>query len=283
MQKSLVRAAVMAAGLLVSASTSFGFVLYDSLGFETSGGYQTRQFLTGQPQTAAATDRWVQSTRGATGTNTRYATVETYPASSPPNVQYVTVGASNVPAENANFFNPLTNVINPFTPGMNQGVAITWTMATLSSNLANNPFFGMTTYGNGNLVAVAGVDASTGELIGGENVIVVKPFTITADTVYSYELLLNYDTQTYSIFTALAGGSFTLNMVGSFENAATEFTDAAITAFSLQGEDGADYSGYAEFDYYRVETVVVPEPASLGIAVVAFGLLVKRRRQTQSV
>lgn len=281
MLKLTTRAALFAAALFVPVSSSFGFVLFDSYGFETSAGYQANQFLQGQPGTATPTDRWVQSPNYAAGSGTTvpYAAVYSYAAPTAPNFQYALVGDTNVPAQNANFFNPLTNVVNPYTPAVNQAVAVTWSMQTLATGVANNPFFGISVYGSNGEVATAGIDASTGQIVGSSALTTVSPFTAAADTFYNYELLLNYGTQSYSIYTAPVGSTnYTLRATGSFANASVDFTDADIASFSANPGSGLAYSGYAAFDYYKVETVAVPEPTMIGLAGVVFGLLGARRR-----
>ncbi|MGC4030176.1 MAG: hypothetical protein QM754_00300 [Tepidisphaeraceae bacterium] len=281
MLKFATRAALVAAALLVPVSSSFGYVLFDSYGFETSAGYTANNYLQGQSTTAVPTDRWVQSPNYAAGAGTAvpYAAVYAYASPAAPNYQYALVGDLNVPADNANFFNPGTNIFNPYTPAVNQAVAVTWTMQTLSSGVANNPFFGISVYSSAGEVATIGVNASTGGLVSSTPLTTVSAFTAAADTTYNYELLLNYGTQTFSLYTAPAGSSsYTLRSTGSFASAATDFTDADIASFSANPGAGLAYSGYAVFDYYKVETVAVPEPTMIGIAGAAFGLLGARRR-----
>ncbi|HEX8323500.1 MAG TPA: hypothetical protein VF595_06250 [Tepidisphaeraceae bacterium] len=269
--------------VLAAASSAQAIVLYDSFGFESSAGYEPNKFLDFQPASAPVADQWVASPTFPTGAVDSAATVPLagvyeYPVLSAENRQYVGVVNNDVPANNANFYNPQTNQVNPFTPAPTEGVVIGWSMNTSSSDLANNPFFGIVAFGSNGVIAQAGINASTGELLGSGLFTTVSPFTAAPDTFYNYELLLDYTTQTYSIFAAPTDAEeLTLRATGLFANLSTDFTDADIASFSVQPQSGLPYSGFAQFDFYFVETVTIPEPASLCLAIGACGLLGARR------
>lgn len=281
----------MMVGSASVASAAIGQILYDSHGFEASANlainYSASFNLIGQPVGAAAQDKWAGATAYATGslnTSVPAAGVFAYIGPTAPNFQYALVQAPNVASGGYGYFAPNTN--NPagggtaYTPAANEQIAITFSMNAYSFGAAGGAFFGLTAFSGVNEVASVGIDNSTGNLAlpltatthnGG--------FTAQFDRFYGYELLLNYATQTWSIYTdPLTGpgaGTFTLRASGPFATTTTTFTDADLATYGLTANA---FSGYAAYDDYKVQ--VVPEPASIGALGLAFGLLAARRRKT---
>ncbi|MDB5325194.1 MAG: hypothetical protein JWM57_763 [Phycisphaerales bacterium] len=280
MQTFGIRSAVLLGGLFVGIASSItqATVLYDSGGFETSAGFVTGPggagaFLAGQTGGTPAST-WIQSFAGAG--NAPLAAIYPYAGGISPNFQRVQVQDNTVPAANGGFFNP-NLASTPYTPGLNQGIAITWTMR-LNSGL-NNPFYGIVAYSGADEVAQFGVNGSSGALVGSSGA-TFAGFTAAVNAFVDYELLLNYTTKTYSVYTSPNGaGTYTLRGGGLFVTpTATAFTDADIASFSLAGTD--PFSGSADFDFYKVETVTIPEPATISVLTAAFGLLTVRRRKS---
>jgi hypothetical protein len=285
MQTFAARAAVLAGGVLLglSVNTAQAVVLYDSGGFEAAAGFSTGPggggaFLAGQTG-GTPSSQWVQAFTGAG--NAPLAAVYPYPGAVAPNFQRVQVQDNTVPAANAGYFNP--NLAGtPFTPAANQGIAITWTMRLNSAAFAN-PFFGIVAFSGANEVAQFGINGSTGALVG-NNGTTFPGFTAAINAFVDYELLLNYTTKVYSVYTSPNGsGTYTLRGTGAFLTpTATNFTDADIASFGL-GNATDPFSGSADFDSYKVETVAVPEPATISVLTAAFGLLSVRRRKAVAV
>ena len=280
MQTFGIRSAVLLGSMIVGVASAMSqaTVLYDSGGFETSAGFATGPgglgaSLAGQTGGTPAST-WVQSFSGSG--NAPLAAIYPYSGASSPNFQKVQVQDATVPSANAGFWNPVL-ASTPYTPAASEGIAITWTMSRLSG--LNNPFFGIVAYSGADEIAQFGINGSTGGLVGSDNV-TFPGFNAAIGTYVDYELLLNFTTKTYSVYTSPNGlGSYTLRGGGAFVTlTATSFTDADIASFSLAGTD--PFSGAADFDYYKVETLTIPEPATVGVLTAAFGLLTVRRRKS---
>lgn len=161
-------------------------------------------------------------------------------------------------------------------------VKVTWAMdlASFASASLLGPFMGIDGYsGSVTRLGGAGIDASTGEFLfedpafgGGFNI-------NAADTViglgwHQWEIDYNFSTQTYS---ASVDGTTEVSGVSFLIPAATVFSDADIA--TLQNVPPADLSntGTAYFDNYAVSAV--PEPTSLGAALLGvIGCLHRRRK-----
>jgi hypothetical protein len=250
-------------------------VLYNSNGFEASAGYVANLPLTGQPAAATPANQWTQASQGLTNPGYPAAEVITY---APPNQtqQLVGVADNNIGASDYGYWYPQANLPplgTAFTPSSGNGtnfINVAWTEAWLAG-ATGNPFFGIAVQNGPNIVALGGVDATTGAAVDenptSTNELGSAFFQGTAGTYYNFNLLLNYTAQTYTF--SVNGTPIDTQ---PFVNAATQFTDADITTYVL-GTTGANGDGY--FDNYIV--TAVPEPGILTIGGLGVFLLSVRK------
>jgi hypothetical protein len=251
-------------------------VLYNSDGFEASAGYVANLPLTGQPASGPVASQWLQASQGLNNPGYPAAEVITYPV---PNQtqQLVGVADTNIGPSDYGYWYPATNVTSPFTPSSINGtnfIDVAWTEAW-NAGATGNPFFGIAVENGTTIVALGGVDATTGLAVDENPTNTTELgsdfFQGTAGTYYNFKLLLNYTAQTYSFY---ANG----NLIDTepFVNAATQFTDADITTYLLQTSTPGTGAGY--FDNYIV--TAVPEPGILTIGGLALFLLSIRKPRT---
>jgi len=249
-------------------------VLYNSNGFEASGGYVANLPLTGQPATGPVANQWLQASQTLNNPGYPAAEVVNYPV---PNQtqQLVGVADNNIGVNDYGYWYPGTNLATPFTPSSINGtnvINVAWTEAWLAG-ATGDPFFGIAVQNGSNIVALGGVDATTGLLVdegppNNTNELGSSFFQGTAGTYYNFNLLLNYTSQTYGLYV-----NGTLIDTQPFVNAASQFTDADITTYVLQTTSGANGDGY--FDNYLV--TAVPEPGILAVGGLALFLLSVRK------
>ncbi len=279
-------AVAMVSGGSAKAATLF------STGFEvsnvspanfTSVGYTQGALLTGQPNTgtkftsAVTTD--VTSGSGAATVATYNGTGFTGTAS---NAQYVQINdLSGIAPTTAAYYFPNLGSISPLTTGM-PVVDVVGTIGV--SGGTNNAVFGLVAFdgtGAQNEVADLAVDAGTGRVTV-QNGATLTSFSQTATpvTFESYELQLNYVTQTYNVFAAPAGAtSFTSAIATNipFETAATTFSTGGFDTFSRAATLTA--TGLGLVDNLAITTNPVPEPASASLLVGGLLLAGGRRRR----
>lgn len=292
----MLKSLALGIGLMaLGASQASAVVLFDSHGFEQSAGYNAGLSLAGQPASAPATERWDGvNTAGAPGGSAPIAGVLAYNPVNPALGQYALVQVTNNAAGSSGFFYPNHNLptasggAGPFVPGAGTDkiVAITFNMDVLSaasgSTAANDEFFGVVAYGSAGQIMQLGLNHRTGtyDLPVDATVIRNSPSGLGAgslDNFHGYELLLNYQTNTWQIYSQLVSGvsPFVLDAFGPFQSAATDFTDADLVAYNL---GTGSSNGNAIFDDYLVQTLV-PEPTSIAVGVMATGVLLGRRRR----
>ena len=268
---TLLSAAALAAGLFVTSVAHADTTLFDSQGFESGAGYGPNTFL-------GSDTRWAESLTDSNGDGFPFSAIYIYDGALPSsaNRQYVQVRVNSDPGE-VTYTSPTTyrppNAPYVAVPG--QKIVVRWTMTALSAGAVNDAFAGIQAFNGDNPVATAGVDIRTGTIVGVSDAGAV-PFAALPNTPYFYQLLLDYDAQSYTISAAPAISSTTpLTVIGSapFQSTAGAFTDAAITGFVLGTQAAA---GNANFDDYSV--TAVPEPAALSI-LAAGGILLMRRRR----
>jgi hypothetical protein len=159
-------------------------------------------------------------------------------------------------------------IANPTKP-----VSIKWdqwvTQTTLPSG-SFGPYFAVEAYDElGNvprLAGSAGVDAATGEVLyqaGGTGFITSTGKALTFDGWHHFEMLLDYQTDTYDVFVDNVQLAADIGFVDAGVN---DFTDASIAALAA-GADPASQnaSGLAFFDNYRIELSTPPVTNSSGL------------------
>jgi hypothetical protein len=285
------------------AANASAVILFDSHGFEPlttaaspvnynpnpQTAYSPNVSLLGQPAAALPQNRWTGGVQAGANSNVPLTAVYSYVSPSATNKQYVVLQAPDINPTAFGYFYPQTNTpvadggFGTYSPPANQAVAITFSMS-VSSNFGSNAFFGVVAFnGAGTPVAQIGINNSTGGLALAPGATTVGgAYTSPFDTSVGYELLLDYGAQTYSVFTQPLTGNpvtqvYTLRATGSFANTSTDFSDADLATFALGATNA---NGYAVFDDYLVQTVTVPEPASLATGGLVIGLLLGRRRRS---
>ena len=301
MQRShVLNSALVGFGLVgLAASQASAVTTLYSTGFEQSAGWTVGSSLVGQPTSAAATERWTGfSSIGGGGTTAPVSGVFAYTPATPALGQYALLQATNNFAGSSGFFLPKHNLpvadggTGAFVPGVTNSdkqVAIFFNLNVLSgptgTTAANDEFFGVVA-NTGTLAApveisLLGLNNRTGAYVlpAGATVINSSPFGAGVGNLnvnHGYQLLLDYTTSKWSVYSQFTSGvsPYVLDATGSFENAASSFTDADLAAYNL----GAGASnGNAIFDDYRVQSV--PEPTVLAVSASACGLLLTRRRR----
>ena len=253
--------------------------LFDSGGFESSAGYSAGPSgsganLYGQPTTGQTWTQFVNEPDSAT--SYLNASVYAYTTPSAGNAQYVGIYNYNTEPGDYGYFWPqgYTSPNAPYTPAPNEEVVVQWTMEI--GNSAGDPFFGIAAQNNGVNFALAGIDGTTGAPQGLTQ-ISDPSFNAAVNSYYSYELLLDFDTQSYALYELKLGIDTTYSLVGTsgFTTPSSAFSDAALTTFLLQSSTNGN--AFAVVDDYEVTTETVPEPAclsGLGLALV----LLRRKR-----
>jgi hypothetical protein len=171
-------------------------------------------------------------------------------------------------------------------------VSIQWDMLVEQTRLpvgSFGPFMGVEAYDdpNGSLppppvrLATFGVDAATGEFLfigPGGLISAVPSVTVDFGQWRPYQLLLDFVSQTYSIF---YNGALLLPPIG-FETASSTFSDADIAAYAAAGDTTSqNATGTAFYDNFLITAEFVPEPMSIVVwgliaATAAFGYRAQR-------
>jgi hypothetical protein len=241
-----------------------------------SGGFEPLRFAPGNLNGQDPLGPWQQSLPTG-GTST--ATVQT--ATVQGGLQAVQLNR----AANSNGYWGVTKpVVAP------QSVSISWDMNVTPSvgPQTFGPLFGVDSYnspagGNANRLGLAGVDATTGEILyldptQGLQVTTIGSPTVTFNAWHNFRMQLNFNGSgggNYSVFV-----DSILRQTAGFINSTTSFNfnDAPIAGLAAAG-GAADLAatGTAFFDNYSI--TAVPEPSSIALAGVGLAGLIYRRRQ----
>jgi hypothetical protein len=267
--------------LLGAASTSPAGVVFDSGGFESGNGYPPNTYLYNEPTPAGSPGPGIGQWTG-TSYSDPYAAVYTYQAifgsnSNLSNTQLATIVDSSLASGGSAIYYPLLNTFTPVSGSGDATVSAQFQLA-VSTGATGHPFFGVVMYSGSTPVAQAGVDATTGGLIGSS---VASTFTATPDTFYDFDLVADYTAGSYAIYESPAVASPTYTEIGSssFLASATTFTTAALGTYVASGAGPAAGDGY--FDNFSISTTSVPEPTSGWFLLMPFGTLLLRRRRAQ--
>jgi hypothetical protein len=277
---SLAVATAMLAGKSADAATLF------STGFETSQGYTTGAYLTGQPSSGTTFGSAVTAGLGANSSGS--ATVYTYASSgiTPTGTNYNYVGLSDlsgIPAGGSAYYFPNLSSFSP-APAATPVIDVIATFG-IDPGGSGNAGFGLTAFDGtaaGNEVADVQINSTTGAVTV-DNGGVATGFTqLTSPVTFdSYELQLNYATQTYNVYEAASGSATFTNEIATgvpFETAATTFSTAGLDTTAL-GIGTA--TGFALADNFSITAVPEPTTASLVLG----GLVVagtRRRRRSSA-
>lgn len=280
LRSTILKSAVIGLGLVGIASQASAATIYTT-SFDAPA-FGPGVALSGQ-------NGWVGFTNaGIAGSNVPLAGTFSY-TPVPTNPQYALLTVINNATNSSGFYNP-THPSYTYTGANDKAVAVTFSMNVLagySAAAATDEFFGISAFGaptGTGEIASLGINNRTGAYVlpAGATVINASPSGLGAPglgTYRGYELLMNFATQTWSIYSQVVPNPalpYTLDAFGTFVNPTNKFTDADLAAFNLGS--GAS-NGYAQFDDYTVQTLV-PEPTSLAVAGVASGLLLARRRRS---
>jgi hypothetical protein len=280
----------------VSATT-----LFDSQGFESSAGYTVPSYLYNEPGTPGASGPGIGQFAGTSYANP-YAAVYTYTSifggnTNASNLDVVNIHDSadtnSTGTINPGYYYPLLNSVTPGNGGVQSQVSVAFQLARGSTNVGD-PFFGVVAYGALssqeallNPVGELGIDGTTGTIVGANSLTAAgATFVATADTFYDFDLLLDYPSQTYSLYEASTSAtSYTLLGTGVFITPnTTTFTTAALATSPLATVGGVTVpvTGDGYFDNFSISTV--PEPTTAGIVMggLAMSSLVRRRRNAST-
>ncbi len=301
----------------MTRTSSAATTLFTSNGFEPTGtltsstfnangtvvtaGYIPNQVLAGQSALAANTFQFSATTGNTSSSAQPVIGISTYATtfngnSNPSNSQLaiaVDTGINGSAGAVAQYY-PNTNLgplaYNTSIPSNGKVIDVVFTLSTPAAT-SGSPVFGVEAFTAGGspvgelLVNSANSSSGLGTIVGSANTPTFAP-TLGAGNFYSYELQLNYATQTTNLYEAAPGSAAFTNLIGSSpflsgSTAAplTTFSYAALTSFSLSGSTLA--SGDGLFDDYSVTaaTSAVPEPTVASLAVGATALLASRRKR----
>lgn len=265
--KQMRRAGLLSAVALAAVAQPLSAaVIYDS------GGFEEPRFAAGAPLEGQdpAQGPWVRS--GGTASS---ATVQST----------VVQSGSQAVQVNRQGDDTFWGVIEP-EPAVAGQIAVEWDLNVVQATHAGDfgPFFGVQAYDALDnaplLIGAAGIDAKTGEFLyqeAGTGNLVAGP-VLTFNTWHRFSMVLDYDTDTYSV---LVNGSPLLTGEGFVDDPALgeidDFTDAPLVALAAGNSPQEQAAaGTAFYDNYRV----VPEPAALSlIGMGALALLGRRARR----
>jgi hypothetical protein len=253
------------AAVVLAVPAAHAAPIYDSAGFDNTA---ANRFPSGSN---LAGDDSFGGTWGQFGTGT--ATVTNNAAIAKSASQYIT--ASHGAAANSGdvYWSPTTN---NFAPTGTNSIVVVDVDERLPTGTTNNPVYGVEIFtSEGNSIAFAGLDGTTGELytrLPNQNLVKVTPTFIAAkDTWYHLQVRADYNAKTFSILVdGVAKDSnrafVTVGDIGDFQDA-----DLAVTQLSTSAT-----SGSALYDNFVITTA--PEPASIAIfGLPLIGLLARRR------
>jgi hypothetical protein len=237
-------------------------IVYDSVGFEPPK--FTAGLLEGQ-------DGWVR-TGNAAGGQVQIAVVESGNQA---------VQVTRAPNEDARWGVLTTGFPSPLT----DPISIQWDMNVLPSGVPSGsfgPFFGVESYADVaglSFLGSLGVDAGTGDLLYLDP---VNGFTETGVTVpfatwHNYELLLDFASDSYSIF---FDGALQLSGIG-FTTPSDTFSDAPIATVGAAADAISQAAiGSAFFDNYVITSIPEPSAVLFGVVVctcVGASVVVRRK------
>lgn len=259
MHKSRLVYAVATCALAMSAQAT---VLFDSGGFES----YTLGNLTGQNGwTSTSASAWQVQTTLALGTKAVQGSGGTSSWAWPA-VNY-TPGLNEV----VSVYNDFAASDPALTATDNTGFYIDVYDLTGSLRVTR---FGLSTSSNLIRVAVtAPFNTTTGQFDpAGSLFNVTLTNALLADTFYNLEARLNFTTKTLDLYT---GGNLFVANIPFASPAATGIGDADL---QVQGNASSNGLNVGYFDNYLVQTIQIPEPASLGAIALSLPLFIRRRK-----
>jgi hypothetical protein len=263
------------AGLILSMARpmpGYATTVYDG------GGFESPRFSTGNLD-GQDEGLWVESGGAAGGT----ATVEGTSSDGGTQAVMLTRVASSSNGGDKRYWPNLP----VFTPTSAQSyINVNWDMNVTATHIAGvttGPFFGIEAYDpNVNLIAAAGVDATTGEILfadptlGGGFNSTTADATVALNTWNHFELAMNFTTDMADIY---VNGTLVQEVQGFDSPGITQFSDADLSTVATYYEPPTQ-TGSAVFDNYTVtSTSAVPEPASVGFLILGSLCTLGRRNK----
>ncbi len=255
--RAIPAAAVAAMAAAARPSLATTTTIYDSAGFESPA--FTAAALTGQGGGV-----WVES-GGAAAQGT--ATVRA--AAADTGGQGVTLIRADTAADGGD--KRYWPNAAPVTPTAAQNlVTVSWDMDVPRNSAGpTGPFFGIESYAPGDaLIAAAGVDAATGEVLfedptrGGAFNSTTADDTISPGAWHHFQLAMNFTTDTATVS---VDGSVRQTVASFLSPNVTAFADADLSALTTAAETTTAQTGSAQFDNYSV--VLGPSgPAAVSVA-----------------
>ena len=242
---------------LAATAAARGATVYDAAGFEPT------RFATGN-LTNQDGGTWIESGAAAGGS----ASVTTGAALNGSQGIQVTRIASAANGGDKRYW-PNTPALTP--TAASPVVTVAWDMnvaANASPSVTTGPFFGIESYTPAAaLIAAAGVDATTGEVLfedpanGGAFNNTTADDTVTLNAWHHYVLAMDF---TAGSATVTVDGALKQSIPSFLSAGATQFSDADLSALATAAEP-ANQTGLARFDNYSV-TVGVAGPQPVVVA-----------------
>jgi hypothetical protein len=259
--------------------------IFNSNGFETAAGYVDGDYLAGQPSTGP-----------------QFVSTSFYPSPYAQVTDYTAVFGSNSNASNLNvvelanpassttptttYTYPVLSSIMPGSGGIPSQISTTFQEAigqyfvgNVATPYPNNTFFGVVALDgtDTNPVGELGINATTGMIEGATTLTAAgTTFQATPDTFYDFDLLLDYGTQTYSLYEAAVNAA-TYTLLGT-SNFLTATNTYGTTALVSSPTTALPVSEAAYVDNFAITAVPEPGTASLVMGGAAITLLKRRRR-----
>jgi hypothetical protein len=233
----------------------------------TSVGYTPGDYLTGQPSAGTKFASAVTSgITGAAGSAVVFTYASTGITGSASNAQYVQLNdLGGIPSTASAYYFPSLSSISPLT----LGAPVVDVIATIGVyDGANGAAFGLTAFDGTaaqNSVADLEVNAATGGVTVDNGARSTGFTQVTSSVTFdSYELQLDYATQSYNVYEAVSGATAFTNEIATgvpFETPATTFSTASIDTESLATSGTS--TGLGLFDNFSIDTNAGPGVGSV--------------------